>query len=219
MATFTATANSASTIGFTYYSRSSWYKGTSYGACQGAYQETRKAYSRVGIMVFSGAGDALKGKIITGITLKITCTSAGSGSSGKVLSLHRANYQSIAAVNGSEQVGASLGQLTGKFYGNTTTHVLSASSNSALFEAMKAYLSEGNSAVVLYNGEASSSSSTYSANYARISSCTITVTYTDAAVWYNLGGTWLQCALWYWKDGQWIQVCPYYNLGGTWIRV
>lgn len=38
----------------------------------------------------------------------------------------------------------------------------------------KAYLTAGNSALVLYNGETSTTTS-YSANYARITSCTITV--------------------------------------------
>ena len=43
---------------------------------------------------------------------------------------------------------------------------------------MKAYFEAGNSALVLYNGETSSSSG-YSSNYARVTSCTITVTYID----------------------------------------
>ena len=70
---------------------------------------------------------------------------------------------------------------------------------------MKAYLAEGNSALVLYNGETSSSSG-YSGNYARVTTCVITVTYMDATVWYCNAGTWIQCV-------------PYYNSGGSWIRV
>ena len=56
------------------------------------------------------------------------------------------------------------------------THTLSATSNAALFEAMKDYFAEGNSALVLYNGETSSSSG-YSSNYARVTTCVLTVTY------------------------------------------
>ena len=67
MATFTATAGSSSTIGFAQYGSTSWSTGTSNGACQGAYQGTAASNSRVGVMVFSGAGATLQGKIITQI--------------------------------------------------------------------------------------------------------------------------------------------------------
>ena len=206
MATFTATANSNTTIGYAQYGSTTWNRGTTNGACQGAYQGTSASRSRVGVMVFSGAGAALKGKIITQITLRITCSAAGSGSSSKKLSFRRSNYQTLqTGIRGSAQVGAALGTLTGKFYNTTVTHTLSATSNATLFEAMKTYFAEGNSALVLYNGETSSSSG-YSSNYARVTSCTITVTYIHATVWYRNGGAW-------------VQVVPYYRNGGTWIRV
>ena len=219
MATFSATANSSSTIGYAQYGSTSWSTGSSNGACQGAYQGTTAAKSRVGVMVFNGAGTALKGKIITQITLKITCSSAGSGSTSKKLSFRKAKYQSLkTGITGSAQVGDMLGTLTGKFYGNTVTHTLNETSNAALFSAMKTYLSGGDSVLVLYNGETSSSSS-YSSNYARVTACVITVTYMDATVWYCDSGTWRQCAVWYCNGGSWVQVVPYYNSGGTWVRV
>lgn len=187
MSTFSATANSNSTIGYAQYGSSSWSTGSSSGACQGAYQGTTAAKSRVGVMVFSGAGTALKGKLIQSITLTITSSGAGSGSSSKKLTFCQANYQSLnTGVRGSAQVGATLGTLTGKFYSNTVTHTLNTSSNAALFAAMKAYFEAGNSVLVLYNGETSSSSS-YSSNYARVTSCTISMTYIDAVVWYRDG--------------------------------
>ena len=219
MATFTATASSSSTIGYAQYGSTTWNTGTSNGACQGAYQGTSSSNSRVGVMVFSGAGNTLKGKIITQIALKITCSAAGSGSSSKKLSFRRAAYQSLkTGITGSAQVGAALGTLTGTFYNNTVTHTLNATTNAALFNAMKAYLAEGNSALVLYNGETSSSSG-YSSNYARVTTCVITVTYMDATVWYCNAGTWRQCTVWYCNAGNWIQCVPYYNSGGSWIRV
>lgn len=200
MGIFSATANSNSTIGYAQYGSSSWSTGSS-GACQGAYQSTTAAKSRVGVMVFNGAGAALKGKLIQSITLTITSSGAGSGSSSKKLTFHKANYQSLnTGVRGSAQVGDTLGVLTGKFYSNTVTHTLNVSSNAALFAAMKAYFEAGNSALVLYNGETSSSSS-YSSNYARVTSCTISVTYIDAVVWYCDGGTWRQCTVWYRLNG------------------
>ena len=219
MSTFSATANGGSTIGYAQYGSSSWSTGSSNGACQGAYKGTTAAKSRVGVMVFNGAGAALKGKLIQQISLSITCSGAGSGSSGKVLTFHKANYQSLnTGVRGSAQVGDTLGTLTGKFYSNTVTHTLNTSTNVALFSAMKAYFEAGNSVLVLYNGETSSSSS-YSSNYARITSCTLTVTYIDAVVWYRDGSTWRQCTVWYRLNGAWVQVVPYYNSGGAWVRV
>lgn len=223
MGTFTATANTSSTIGYARYGSSSWNTGTSSGACQGAWENTSASGSRVGVMVFSNAGTTLAGKTITGITLSITASGAGSGSSSKVLSFREAVYQYLNTnVNGSAQVGSSLGTLTGKFYENTSTHYLSASSNSAFFAALSAYLKSGNSALVIYNGEVSSGGSgseTYSTNYARITSITITVTYIEATVWYNNGGTWVQCYVYYNSGGSWIQCAPYYNSGGIWIQV
>lgn len=219
MATFTATAGSNTTIGYAQYGSTSWNKGTSNGACQGAYQGTSASASRVGMMFFSGAGAALRGKIITNITLKITSSSAGSGSTSKKLTFHKANYQTFnTSVKGSAQVGDTLGTLTGKFYGNTATHTLNESTNTALFNAMKAYFAAGNSVLIIYNGETSSSSS-YSSNYARLTTVVLTVTYMEATVWYCDNGVWKQCAVWYCNNGAWVQCAPYYNSGGTWIQV
>ena len=219
MGTFSATANGGSTIGYAQYGSSSWSTGSGNGACQGAYKGTTAAKSRVGVMVFNNAGATLKGKLIQQISLSITCSGSGSGSSSKVLTFHKANYQSLnTGVRGSAQVGDTLGTLTGKFYSNTVTHTLNASSNAALFAAMKAYFEAGNSALVLYNGETSSSSG-YSSNYARVTSCTISVSYIDAVVWYRDGSAWRQCTVWYRLNGVWVQVVPYYNSGGAWVRV
>ena len=64
MSTFSATANGSSTIGYAQYGSSSWSTGSGNGACQGAYKGTTAAKSRVGVMVFNGAGAALKGKLM-----------------------------------------------------------------------------------------------------------------------------------------------------------
>lgn len=136
MATFTATANTSTTIGYAQYGSTSWSTGTSNGACQGAYQGTSSSNSRVGVMVFSNAGSTLKGKIISKIVFSITCSGAGSGSSSKVLSFRKAVYQSLkTGIKGSAQVGDALGTLTGKFYNNTASHTLSSSSNASFFNA------------------------------------------------------------------------------------
>jgi hypothetical protein len=136
MATFTATANSSTTIGYAQYGSGSWYKGSSNGACQGAYQGTAASNSRVGVMVFTNAGTTLQGKVITHIVFSITCSGAGSGKDDKVLSFRKAVYQSLKTdVKGSAQVGDALGTLTGKFYDNTASHTLSELSNASFFAA------------------------------------------------------------------------------------
>lgn len=220
MATFTATANTASTIGYATYGGSSWNTGSSNGACQGAYQNTNASSSRVGVMVFSGAGTTLKNAVIKKITLKITCSAAGGAGDTKVLSFKKAKIQKLdTTVKGSDQAGEALGELKGKFYDNTVTHTLDASTNSELFKSMAAYLRAGNSALVLYNGEKSSSTTTYSSNYARVSSCVITVTYDLGTVWYNVGGTWKECLVYYCQGSEWKQCIPYYCVGSTWTQV
>ena len=115
-------------------------------------------------------------------------------------------------------MGAALGTLTGKFYSNTTTHTLSASSNAAFFAALRAYLTEGNSALVLYNGETSKADG-YSANYARVTSCTLTVSYIDGTAYVRVNGAWKQCAVWVRVNGAWRQCVPYYRRDGAWVRV
>ena len=75
--TVTATANSNSTIGYVWYGSNEWEVGSSEGACQGAYMSTSASQSRVGLMLFNGAGAALKGKIIQSITLSITRRPSG----------------------------------------------------------------------------------------------------------------------------------------------
>ncbi len=168
--TFTATANSSSTIGYALYGSSSWSTGSTNGACQGAYQGTTAAKSRVGVMIFTNSGTTLRGKVIQSIQFSITCSSAGSSSNSKVLTFKQARYQAPASgLKGSDLVGTTLGTLTGKFYGNTSTHTLSANSNASLFNNMAAYFAAGNQTLVIHNGETSSSSG-YSTNYARITS-------------------------------------------------
>jgi len=209
-------AEAATSLKYARYGSSSW----STDACQGAYENTSSSGSRVGVMVFPNLGVNLKGKSIKQINFEITCSGAGSGSSDKVLTFHAANYQYMnTSIEGSEQVGSTLGTLTGKFYDNTSTHVLSTSSNSAFFNALKEYLYNGNCTLVIYNGErCTSDTQEYSTNYARITAIWISVWYEDATVWYCNNGQWIECSVYYCNGGQWVQVVPYYNSGGTWIK-
>lgn len=211
MATFTATADSSSTIGFATYNSSSWQTGSSNGACQGIYttSSASSSLSRVGVMVFSGLGAAVNGRNISSITLKITTSSSGNDSSSKVLTLHKAKTQSLStSIKGSEQVGDTLGTLTGHFYGTTLTFTLSSSSNASLFSAMKAYFESGNSVLVCYNGESSKlNNNDYSTHYLRITSITATVEYSAATAYYYDGSNWKTAEAVYYYDGSvWKEV-------------
>lgn len=220
--TFTATAQaSTSTIGYANSSSSSWHFASGDGAMQGAYENTSAGGSRVGLMIFTGAAAALKGKKIKKITLRITAGGSGSDSN-KTLTFCRSKKASYNGGTGSSYPGTRLGTLGGnKFKNNTSTHTLSPTSNAALFEAMAAYFSEGNQILVLYNGETSASSSggSYSTNFCRLTSVTLTVEYGGSAVWYCDGGQIIECALYYCDGGEIVEVAPYYNDGGNIIEV
>ena len=222
MGIFTATANDASTLASAQYGSTRW--STDAGAIQGTYGGTTKNQSNVGTIVFSGAGSELSGQTITSIEFSITCASAGSESSSKQLTFYKANYQTIpSGTQGSNQIGDRLGTLVGKFYNNTTSHTLSSTSNQDFFEALCEYLSAGNSALVLYNGEVAQSSSSHSTNYARITSMTITVTYNDGSetktgtVWYgNDDSGFTECYVYRCNaSGKWELCSPYRCFGGS----
>lgn len=216
MSVFEAVANSNTTIGYAKKGSDNWNVGESNGAMQGAYQGTKDTDSRVGVMVFSGAGAALKGKTIKKIILRIAAGASGSGASDKVLTFHKARYQYLnTAIYGGSQVGDALGTLTGEFYDNVQSVPLDETHNTALFNALSAYLKEGNSAIVLYNGETSSSSG-YSTNYARITACRMTVEYSSGCMYVRRNGEWVKCSVWVRKNGAWVRVKPYFYRNGEW---
>lgn len=218
MSTFTASANSNATIGYAKKGSDNWNVGTTNGAMQGAYKGTKDTDSRVGVMVFSGAGEALAGKNIKKITLQITAGSSGSSSSNKVLTFYRARYQYLnTGIYGGSQIGDFLGILTGTFYNNTNTILLDETHNAALFQALQAYFKAGGSAITLYNGETSSSSG-YSDNYARITTCTITVEYSSGCLYLRRNGAWVKCSVWVRKNGTWVRVKPYFYKNGEWKK-
>lgn len=218
MSTFIATAGSNTTIGYAKKGSDNWNVGTSNGAMQGAYKGTKDTDSRVGVMVFSGAGAALKGKNIKRITMRIVAGSSGSGASDKVLTFCKARYQYLnTSVYGGSQIGDTLGTITGEFFNNTQTVWLDETYNTALFNALCAYFKEGNSAITLFNGETSSSSG-YSDNYARITSCTITVEYSSGVMYVYKNGAWVKCSVWVRKNGTWVRVKPYFYKNGEWKK-
>jgi hypothetical protein len=218
MSYFTTSANTNTTIGYAKKGSDNWNVGTSNGAMQGAYKGTKDTDSRVGVMVFSGAGAALKGKNIKRITMKIVAGASGSGASDKVLTFHKARYQYLnTSVYGGSQVGDLLGTITGEFFNNTQTVWLDETYNTALFNALCAYFKEGNSAITLFNGETSSSSG-YSDNYARITSCTITVEYSSGVMYVYKNGAWVKCSVWVRKNGTWVRVKPYFYKNGEWKK-
>jgi hypothetical protein len=144
-------------------------------ACQEYYDDS---YNYVGIVHFSGM--ALAGKVITGITLRITADQAGYGTGhAKTVYVRKSKYQAVSqsGVTGGSYYGDALGTFSGAFYNNTTTHTLTG----ALLTNLAAYLEAGNNTICLFNPSPVKSSQGYSTNYLQWSACKISVTYEEAA--------------------------------------
>lgn len=144
-------------------------------ACQEYYDDS---YNYVGIVHFSGM--ALAGKVITGITLRITADQAGYGTGhAKTVYVRKSKYQAVSqsGVTGGNYYGDALGTFSGAFYNNTTTHTLTG----ALLTNLAAYLEAGNNTICLFNPSPAKSSQGYSTNYLQWLACKISVTYEEAA--------------------------------------
>ena len=142
-------------------------------ASQEYYENT---YNYVGIIHFSGMN--LANKVITGISFNITSTAAGLGVSHlKTVYFRRSNYQAPAqsGVTGASYCGTALGTMTGYYYNNTSTNVVSGS----LLTQMAAYFAQGNNTLCIYNPSPTASSHGYSNNYLQWSSVIVTVTYEE----------------------------------------
>ena len=142
-------------------------------ASQEYYENT---YNYVGIIHFSGMN--LANKVITGISFNITSTAAGLGVSHlKTVYFRRSNYQAPAqsGVTGAGYCGTALGTMTGYYYNNTSTNVVTGS----LLTQMAAYFAQGNNTLCIYNPSPSASSHGYSTNYLQWSSVIVTVTYEE----------------------------------------
>lgn len=212
-----ATYQGNATLGYAQYSSSSWTGGL---ASQGAYTTgtMSASNSRVGVMVFEGLGDAVKGKTIKSIGLAFKADASGQGGS-KVLTLHKSNYQTVnTSVKGSAYVGDDLGTLSGNYYDNIQTYDLT---EGEVFNNLKAYFEAGNSALVCYNGEKTKMSGhDYSNNYLKISVAQISITYEDGGVVYRYNGsTWEKCQVYYYDGSAWVRVQPYYGTANGWERI
>lgn len=188
-------------------------------ASQGSYQSTSR--TRTGIIIFSTIGTSLLGKIITNIALRITATGAGSASSRKVLTFKESNYQdSSPSGRGDRYPSTLLGTLTGRFYNNTSSHVLNASTNTTFFNNLSSYLSAGNHVLIIHNGEKSSSSSSYSSNYAKVSAMSMTVTYEEpgGVVYHREGTTWKKGTPYVYHNGSWVKGEAYIYHNGIWTK-
>lgn len=224
MATVQYTAASSSTLAYARRNSTSWTTGE---ASQGLYTTSSASlsYSRVGLMVFSGLGDAVKGKTITNIGLAFKASSSGYDNNSKVLGLYKARWQYInTSISGAQQIGDAIGNLTGHYYNAIVTYDLSASStgnNLTVFNNLKSYFEEGNSALVCYSGESSKGgSNNYSYNYMKITNAQVSITYLDAGVVkYYTGSTWQDCNAYYYDGSAWKLVAPYYYDGSAWKLV
>lgn len=213
---FTATANSKTTIRWTRYGNASYND----GAAQGIYDEERKFLEkdrRVGIMVFAGAGAALKNKRITEITLTLEFSVAGYSDRTKTLYLRESNYQAIdETLNGSAYVGKLMGSLVASNgSGETATYTLNASQNAELFANLQKYLRAGNSAILAFDESTEyRGGANYTYNFLRVLTATMTVTYENGGVvYYDTGTEVVQCSVYYDTGTEIVQCVPYYDTG------
>ena len=219
MATFTYTATSSDLhFGYTDYT---W----GYGNC--AFQGNNgtgeeNTAQRIGIIVFNGAGSALKDKEITSITLTFEFGQAGidTGGAYKTIKMYKSNYQEINddVYRPPDYLNTNniLGALDTEGYDNTDTFILNSSSNTELFNNLASYLSSGNSAVVIYNN-ANERENFYSLEYLQIRKAIITVTYNDLGLIYIDNVTSFEAYQVYVDNGtSWDLYIPYIDNGSDW---
>lgn len=138
-------------------------------------------YNLVGIVCFSGM--ALQNKVISKMILTVSSAGAGYGAgSTKTVYVRKSRYQTVSqsGVTGLNYTGDALGTFNGSFYNNTSQITFDDSHNAALFAALAQYFQEGNNTFTIYNpSPVQGSSSTYSKNYLKWDSATLTVTYEE----------------------------------------
>lgn len=177
MASITVSASALKTV----YYRSSviWRDGDL--AYQGMYSGTK---TRVGVIDLNGLGNTLRSANINSITLNVDI-SGGTNSDDRTITFYTSNIQGVnTSYNGQQYLGTLMGTIVGETADNESTgggqhtYTLNSTTNSALFAAMAAYLREGNTTLLLYNGEDELYGTlSYSKNYLAFKTCSITVEY------------------------------------------
>ena len=221
MATFTYTATSPDFK--TGYTNNYWaygkfaYQGNN--ATPGEYEYTNHCF---GIMVFQGAGSKLKGRNIDSISFTFKFAQAGRylGGAYKKLKIHESAYQDIDTSRSAVlylNKNKILGSLDVIGYETTESFTLDANNNTALFNNLKNYFYNGNSAVIIYNDDDTSTDS-YSRHFLQILEATITVNYDGGeSVVYISNGTTFEAYQIYIDNGtSWDLYAPYIDNGSGW---
>lgn len=215
MASYSASiTSSSSNLLWTTTNSNDWTTGE---ACQGAYQSS---YSRVGQLYFPNLASTVAGYVITQIEIKFNCTASG-GTSNKTLKMVTSAYQTKTTAKSGSQViygRSSLGNVVGNFYNNSPSFTFNKTTNSVTFQNLCSYILSGNNVIVIYNGESSSSSS-YSSSYLKMTSVTMKITYADVYVSnmnYYDGNSWRLVIPYYFDGTSWRKCNSYYNDGTAW---
>lgn len=161
-------------------SDSAWRTDTS-NAYQGKWTESGTFNNkRIGYIGFpSNMGTTMASSSISKIEFSMTATASGMGS-GSTKTIYFYEHDSGGSTPAS-QLGDELGTYTSTgFYSSTKIFVCDSSTNSALFNALKAYLEKGNTVLMIYAPNDTSALSGYycSANYVGFSKVSLTITYT-----------------------------------------
>lgn len=220
MATFTYTTTS-SDLCFGYTDNYWGYGNCAFQGNNAISEESENFSHRFGVIVFDGAGDVLKDKNITSISLTFAFGQAGIYHDGayKTLKIHESCYQDIDTSRyavyylDKDKV---LGTLDVIGYDSTETFTLDANNHTALFNSLKSYFSDGNSAILIYNDD-DTSDDYYSHHFLEVHEATITVTYEDEGVIYIDNGTTFEAYQIYIDNGTgWDLYVPYIDNGSGW---
>lgn len=169
-ATYTATMVSR-------FKGSSSNKWTNY-AGQG-YYGTDSSHNHVGILNF--ASMSLQNKVITAVSITVKSEAAGLyNGTAKTVHFRKSNYQYIASgVTGTAHAGDELGTFSGYFPKSSSATTDTINFTGSLLTNVAAYISAGNNTFTLYNPSPTMYSNSYTTDYMKWSSCTMTVTYEE----------------------------------------
>ena len=201
-----------------YYDKSYGWHDTTTHAYQGCWNNNG---SRVGVMLFDDLGTTLKGARIKSIEMSVTID-GGTNKAGRTLTFYTSNYQLIdTSISGSKYPGNLLGTITGDAGKGNHTYILNSETNSSLFRALASYLTDGNTCILLFNGETSNASGyEYSTNFLALTAITLKIEYElGSIVQCKNNGQVINCEVYCKNNGSAVKCQLYYNNNGTAVKI
>ena len=163
----------------------------------------------VGVIYFPNLPN-IDADAIDSFKLNLTFGAAGHSGTGKHMNFYAAKQ--------SGSVGEDWGEFyidrnnpiytrTGQAYNNSVT----------LTETVLLSAILSNKTLCIYRADGAASSGA-SSNYAQISTATLEIEYSDAAVYYGVSGSWKKCEAYYGMSGSWKKCEIYYGANSAWKK-